>query len=55
MVLAHSRRPSMAGSEASAGITSCDSFGGQYRYDPSPNILNVFPTISCFFTIAFQE
>ncbi|MEA2109993.1 MAG: hypothetical protein U9P07_11295 [Pseudomonadota bacterium] len=20
-------------------ITSCDSFGGQYRYEPSPNIL----------------
>jgi hypothetical protein len=29
-------------------ITSRDSFGGQYRYEPSPNILNVFPTISCF-------
>ncbi len=28
---------------------------GVCRYEPSPNILNVFPTISCFFTIAFQE
>ncbi|MEA2110240.1 MAG: hypothetical protein U9P07_12580 [Pseudomonadota bacterium] len=39
MALAHSRRPSMAGSKASAErITSCDSFGGQYRYEPDPYI-----------------
>jgi len=24
-------------------ITSCDSFGGQYRYEPSPNILKSTP------------
>jgi len=29
-------------------ITSCDSFGTQCRYEPSPNILNAFPEISCF-------
>jgi len=55
MALAHSRRPSMAGfrgvhgrlprrpwpaSEASAANHHHgDSFGGQYRYEPSPNIL----------------
>jgi len=25
------------------------------HYEPSPNILNAFPTISCFFMTAFQE
>jgi len=36
-------------------ITSCDSFGGQYRYEPSPNILNIFPTISCFLRQPFKS
>ncbi len=36
-------------------ITSCDSFGGQYRYEPSPKILNVFPTISCFLRQLFRS
>ena len=40
MALAHSRRPSMAGSEASAANhRRGDSFGGQTRCEPSPNIL----------------
>jgi len=38
MALAHSRRPFMAGSEASAANhRPGDSFGGQNRYEPSPN------------------
>ena len=39
MAPAHSRRPSMAGSEASAANhRRGDSCGGQNRYEPSPNL-----------------
>ena len=44
MALAHSRRPSMAGSEASAANhRRGDSSGSQNRYKPSPNILMKHP------------
>jgi len=55
MALAHSRGTSCAAPRCVPRITSCDSFStqcrlpvGRHGYEPSPNILNVFPTISCF-------
>ncbi len=53
MALAHSRGTSCAAPRCVPRITSCDSFGTQCRCEPGPNILNVFPTISCFFDILF--
>ena len=48
MAFAHSRCTLCAALRCTPQISRGDLFGGQYRYEPSPNILNVFPTISCF-------
>ena len=39
MALVHSRGTSCVAPRRPPRITSCDSFGGQNRYEPGPNIL----------------